>query len=213
MAQPLLEDVAQHAKQRKKHRHDNFVDGAAQAVAGLLPLARKAADGKINELGEVFIVDSTCPKAPGERCYGPSESTLRRIPPEDLSGFTKIYLANNKIAEVKYDSLVGLSNCKYLELSSNRIHTIEAGSFEGLGNNNTETELYLDNNQLTELNAGMWEGIFSLQVLSIGKHMQLPAIAFLQSLNHLFAVFHLKCLFRGKCRNSWPEGEHFLNPG
>ncbi|XP_029283574.1 nyctalopin [Cottoperca gobio] len=95
------------------------------------------------------------------------ENNFRRIPGafRGMENLTHIYLERNKIEAVAYNSLLGLTRLKYLNLQENRINVIHDQSFQDLVR---LENFYLNDNQLTDLPRFAFKGISCLKMLNLG---------------------------------------------
>ena len=94
-------------------------------------------DGAFDDLRQLRLLDL-------------SNSRLGRVPPATgaLRSLTRLNLHGNRIGDLARDAFVGLSELRYLYLSSNGLTTLEEGVFSDQGK---LVELYLDWNGITDI--------------------------------------------------------------
>ncbi|KAK5860603.1 hypothetical protein PBY51_022067 [Eleginops maclovinus] len=95
------------------------------------------------------------------------ENKFRRIPGtfRGMENLTHIYLERCKIEAVAYNSLLGLSRLKFLNLQENRINVIHDQSFQDLLR---LENFFLNDNQLTDLPRSAFKGLSCLKMLNLG---------------------------------------------
>ncbi|KPP69546.1 nyctalopin-like [Scleropages formosus] len=100
-------------------------------------------------------------------CY---QNNFRRVPGaiRGMENLTHIYLERNKIEAVAYNSLLGLSKLRYLNLQDNRISVIHDQAFQDLQN---LENFYLNDNLLADLPQHIFKGLYRLKMLNLGSNM------------------------------------------
>uniref|UniRef100_A0AAY4DXM8 LRRCT domain-containing protein n=1 Tax=Denticeps clupeoides TaxID=299321 RepID=A0AAY4DXM8_9TELE len=100
-------------------------------------------------------------------CY---QNNFRRIPGaiRDMENLTHIYLERNKIEAVAYNSLLGLTNLKYLNLQENHINVIHDNSFQDL---QKLENFYLNDNLIADLPQQSFKGLVRLKMLNLGGNL------------------------------------------
>ena len=89
---------------------------------------------------------------------------LMNVPDGISADVTHIYLDLNFISEIKINAFFYLKMCFLLNLTTNEIHTIEKGGFNGLTMIRT---VILNDNKLTSLTHGMLQGLEAVIILKI----------------------------------------------
>lgn len=95
------------------------------------------------------------------------QNMFRRVPGplRDMENLTHVYLERNRIEAVAYNSLLGLTSLKYLNLQENRINVIHDNSFQDL---RKLENFFLNDNLLSDLPQYIFKGISSLKMLNLG---------------------------------------------
>ena len=93
-----------------------------------------------------------------------SHLSLTCVPTDLAEGATEVYLGGNHIRSLTPRVFSRIPKCSYLDLSYNKITTIESESFEGLYGLHV---LDLSGNPLPTIRKDMWVGLRSLRTLSI----------------------------------------------
>ncbi|XP_048351272.1 nyctalopin isoform X3 [Sphaerodactylus townsendi] len=98
------------------------------------------------------------------------QNNFRRIPGaiRGMENLTHVYLEKNKIEAVAYNSLLGLTRLKYLNLQDNRINVIHDGAFQ---NCQQMEYLYLNDNFISDLPEYSFDGLKHLKMLNIGGNL------------------------------------------
>ena len=100
-------------------------------------------------------------------------SVIQRGIFSNLTQCQRLNLDNNKIRDLKAGMFDGLESLWELKLSNNAISIIEPGAFLNLQNIPDLKKcltLYLDNNQITELRQGIFDGLESLEELYLSDN-------------------------------------------
>ena len=129
-----------------------------QVPTDKIPPTTKAVDPKGNDIKPT--IDCTDPES---ACF--VSSNLTQVPTDKIPPTTKtVDLKGNDIAILSYNSFSGLVNVETLVLSSNKVQTIQTGTFKDQGK-----LLYLDlgENSLLILKGDFWVGLDSLNTLRI----------------------------------------------
>ncbi|KAL3055851.1 hypothetical protein OYC64_018534 [Pagothenia borchgrevinki] len=95
------------------------------------------------------------------------ENHFRRIPSSfrGMENLTHIYLERCRIEAVAYNSLLGLTRLRFLNLQENRIHVIHDHSFQDLVR---LENFYLNDNLLAYLPRSAFKGLVCLKMLNLG---------------------------------------------
>uniref|UniRef100_A0A4W4ETX9 LRRCT domain-containing protein n=2 Tax=Electrophorus electricus TaxID=8005 RepID=A0A4W4ETX9_ELEEL len=95
---------------------------------------------------------------------------FRRVPVaiRGMENLTHVYLERNKIEAVAYNSLVGLSSVRYLNLQENRISVIHDEAFKDLCH---LENFYLNDNLLVYLPPRSFKGLSHLKMLNLGGNL------------------------------------------
>ncbi|XP_053561255.1 nyctalopin [Bombina bombina] len=98
------------------------------------------------------------------------QNNFRRIPGaiRGMENLTHVYLEDNRIEAVAYNSLQDLRNLKYLNLQGNRIYVIHDKSFQDC---EKMEYLYLNDNLIDELPANSFKGLRKLKMLNMGGNV------------------------------------------
>ncbi|XP_060626184.2 nyctalopin [Anolis sagrei] len=98
------------------------------------------------------------------------QNNFRRIPGaiRGMENLTHVYLEKNKIEAVAYNSLLGLSRLKYLNLQDNKINVIHDRAFQDC---KKVEYLYLNDNVFSDLPENSFDGLLRLKMLNLGGNL------------------------------------------
>ncbi|XP_035267201.1 nyctalopin [Anguilla anguilla] len=98
------------------------------------------------------------------------QNNFRRIPGalRGMENLTHVYLERNKIEAVAYNSLLGLTSLRYLNLQENRINVIHDQAFQDL---RRLENFYLNDNLLADLPKESFKGLSRLKMLNLGGNL------------------------------------------
>ncbi|XP_061483458.1 nyctalopin [Rhineura floridana] len=95
------------------------------------------------------------------------QNNFHRIPGaiRGMENLTHVYLEKNRIEAVAYNSLLGLTQLKYLNLQDNRIIVIHDTAFQDC---QKMEYLYLNDNFISDLPGNSFDGLRHLKMLNLG---------------------------------------------
>ncbi|XP_016418344.1 nyctalopin-like isoform X3 [Sinocyclocheilus rhinocerous] len=133
------------------------------------------------------------------------QNNVRRVPGaiRGMENLTHVYLERNKIEAVAYNSLLGLTNLKYLNLQENRINVIHDEAFKDLVR---LENFYLNDNLLVDLPQQAFKGLSNLKILNLGGNMLTNV-----SKTWFSDLVELEVLYLDRNRLSYIEGAAFEN--
>ncbi|XP_062862740.1 nyctalopin [Trichomycterus rosablanca] len=133
------------------------------------------------------------------------QNNFRRIPGaiRRMENLTRVYLERNKIEAVAYNSLLGLTNLKYLNLQENRISVIHDEAFKDL---QQLENFYLNDNLLVDLPVQCFKGLSHLKILNLGGN-------FLSNISKTWFsdLIELEVLYLDRNRLNFIEEDAFKN--
>lgn len=105
-----------------------------------------------------------CYKQNGEIVASCSHRDLTEVPQDIPSGVEKLYLNHNDINDVDVDAFKHLQELKVLSLRGNKLTSITAGMFNGLGKLKT---IYLNYNEITDIGPSSFKDLKNLDYLDL----------------------------------------------
>ncbi|XP_053169036.1 nyctalopin isoform X2 [Hemicordylus capensis] len=133
------------------------------------------------------------------------QNNFRRIPGaiRGMENLTRVYLEKNRIEAVAYNSLLGLTRLKYLNLQDNRINVIHDRAFQDC---QKIEYLYLNDNLFSDLPENSFDGLRHLKMLNLGGN-------FLRNVSNTWFrdQFELEVLYLDRNRISYIEEGAFEN--
>ncbi|XP_049583285.1 nyctalopin isoform X2 [Syngnathus scovelli] len=147
-----------------KMAHNDYISYLhTRAFTGLKKLVRlDLSDCNLFNIPDRIFIEQTALKE--LLCF---QNKFRRIPGaiRGMENLTHIYLEKSKIEAVAYNSLLGLSSLKYLNLQENRINVIHDQAFQDLVR---LENFYLNDNLLSDLPRLAFKGLSRLKMLNLG---------------------------------------------